>query len=132
MQLSWRDWFATFFVAAATLAYAIETFGTAVSPHLCAGIILGCGVAASVTAVVYGVGAGLLHANKLYLVLTSMLGVVALVTGCIALASGNQGVLAALFASTLLLWVAATVRHAMNPAGRRAGTRAGQPLVRPT
>ena len=76
-----------------------------------AGVVFGLGLAASVTAVVYGVGAGLLRASKLYLAIASLMGLVALIAGVIALMNVNEAMLAALVAATVVLWAMSTVRH---------------------
>ena len=120
MRLSWRDGLATAFVAAAGVVYALSP----TSAHLpgvsgakvVAGVVLGLGLAASVTAVVYGVGAGLLHAHKAYLAIASLVGLAALVAGVVALATGNESMLATLVAATVALWLLSTVRHAIGAA----------------
>lgn len=120
MHLSWRDWLATFFVGVALVAYLMSSATTGVfdssRTDVVAAVVFACGLAASVTAVVYGVGAGLLRANKPYLAITALLGVVALVAGIIAMATESEAALTALTAATVLLWLASTVRHAMTPA----------------
>lgn len=124
MRLSWRDWLATVLVGAAAVYYAMFAAGSdllgASSPKLVAGAILVLGFVASLTAVVYGVGEGLFRANKVYLGITGLLGLAALVAGVSALLTGNEVALAVLMASTALLWVMSTVRHAMKPAGAHA------------
>jgi hypothetical protein len=116
MRLTWRDGLATVFVGVAALIYSlwlagISVFGLGVRGL--GGVVLGLGVAASVTAVVYGVGAGLLQASKVYLGISSLIGLVALVAGVITLISASEPMLDALVVATGLLWVMATVRHAM-------------------
>ena len=74
-------------------------------------MVFGLGLAASVTAVVYGVGAGLLRASKMYLTIASLMGLVALMAGVIALMNVNEAMLAALVAATVALWAMSTVRH---------------------
>lgn len=124
MHLSWRDWLATALVAAAAIYYVMFAAGSellgASSPKLVAGVTLVLGFIASFTAVVYGVGEGLMRANKVYLAVTGVLGLAALVTGLIALFTGNEATLAGLVASTVVLWVMSTVRHALLPAQDRA------------
>ena len=120
MHLSWRDGLATIFVGAVALLYALWLVGIDVGgPRLVAGIVLGLGLAASVTAVVYGVGAGLLRASKVYLAVASVVGLAALVAGMIALMAANEAMLAALVAATLLLWLMSTIRHAVSTETRR-------------
>jgi hypothetical protein len=132
MRLSWRDWLATAFVAVGAIYYAMFMAGTdalgASTPELVAGVVLICGFVASFTAVVYGVGEGLFRANKIYLAITSLLGLAALATGVGAILSGNEAALATLVASTVLLWVMSTVRHAMGSADAHAEGRISGPL----
>lgn len=116
MRLTWRDGLATVFVGVAALMYLVWLAGIGVlglGVRGIGGVVLGLGVAASVTAVVYGVGAGLLQASKVYLVIASLIGLVALTAGVITLVSANELMLAALVAATVVLWVMATIRHAM-------------------
>jgi len=123
MRITWRDWTATALVAVAALMYAVwlsegEVLGIS-SPRMMALIVLGLGLVASATAVVFGVGEGLLRANKLYLAITSLIGLVALVAGIVVLVNENEDMLAVLVASTAVLWLISTVRHAML--GRQVG-----------
>jgi len=116
MRLTWRDALATVFVFVAALLYAlwlaeIEVFGMS-SATAMGVVVMVLGMAASVTAVVYGVGAGLLSASKVYLVVTSVLGLVALVAGIMAIVDANEAMLAALVASTVVMWLMSTIRHA--------------------
>jgi hypothetical protein len=124
-HLSWRDWLATAFVAAAGVLYVVwlaraEVFGVS-GPRAVTVTVFALGLAASVTAVVYGVGAGLLQANKVYLAITGLLGLAALVTGSIAFVAENEAMLAALVASTTALWLMSTVRHGMGATEPRTG-----------
>jgi hypothetical protein len=117
MRLSWRDGLATVFVAIGAGLYVLWLAGIEVAgPRLLAGIVLGLGLAASVTAVVYGVGAGLLRASKVYLAIASVLGLVALVAGVMAVVAVNEPMLAALVISTVALWLMSTVRHVFTAA----------------
>jgi len=116
MRLTWRDGLATVFVGVAALVYSLWLAGVGVlglGVRGLGGVVLGLGVAASVTAVVYGVGARLLQASKVYLVIASLIGLVAFVAGVITVVSASEPMLAALVVATLVLWVMATVRHAM-------------------
>jgi hypothetical protein len=102
-------------VVAAAILYAlwlggIEVLGMGVRGL--GGVVLGLGLAASVTAVVYGVGAGLLQAPKVYLAIASLLGLVALVSGVFTLVNASEPMFGALVAATVALWLMATVRHA--------------------
>ena len=116
MRLTWRDGLATMFVGVAALSYFLWLAGIGMlglGVRGLGGVVLGLGVAASITAVVYGVGAKLLQASKFYLVIASLIGLVALIAGVITLVSGNEPMFAVLVVATLVLWVMATVRHAM-------------------
>lgn len=118
MRLSWRDGVATICVGAAVVLYAVwlsqdEVIGMS-SPRGIGLTVLLLGLAASVTAVVFGVGEGLLHASKLYLAITSVFGLVALVAGIVVLTNENETMLDALVASTGVLWAMSTVRHVMG------------------
>ncbi|HZD79426.1 MAG TPA: hypothetical protein VE646_05245 [Actinomycetota bacterium] len=132
MRLSWRDGLATLLVGAGAILYALwladaEVAGfSGVRPL--AGLVLGLGLAASVTAVVYGVGAGLLRASKVYLTVASVIGLTALVAGTVALVGASETMLAALVASTVALWAISTARHGLiaeHAGGRVAPTAAG-------
>jgi len=114
MRLTWRDGLATLFVLAAVLLYALWLAGVAVFGLGVRGvgaIVLGLGLAASITAVVYGVGAGLLKANKAYLVVASLIGLAALVAGVVTLMAANEVALGVLVGATVALWLMATIRH---------------------
>lgn len=130
MRLTWRDWTATILVAGAVLMYAVwwsegEVLGMS-SARTLGLIVLLLGLASSVTAVVFGVGEGLLQTNKLYLAVTSVLGLVALVAGIIVLVNDDEGMLAALVISTAALWLMSTVRHAtLGRAAQRRHPSAG-------
>ena len=116
MRLTWRDGLATSFVGIAALMYSLWLAGISIlglGARGLGGVVLGLGVAASVTAVVYGVGAGLFQASKVYLGISSLIGLVALVAGVITLISASEPMLGVLVVATVLLWVMATLRHAM-------------------
>ena len=118
MRLSWRDGVATGCVGAAAVVYGIwlsndEVVGVS-SARGIGTVVLVLGLAASVTAVVFGVGEGLLRASKTYLAITSTIGLIALVAGIVVLVNENGSMLAALVASTAVLWAASTVRHAIG------------------
>lgn len=124
MRLSWRDALATVFVGIGAGLYILWLAGIEVAgPRLLAGMILGLGLAASVTAVVYGVGAGLLHASKVYLAVASVLGLVALVAGLMAVVAVNEPMLAVLVIATVALWLMSTVRHGLSAARPAAEVR---------
>ena len=117
MRLTWRDWVATACVGAAAVIYAVwlsqdEVLGISGARGIGLAVLV-LGLVASVTAVVFGVGEGLLRANKLYLALASVLGLVALVAGIVVLVNQNETMLATLVGSTVVLWMISTVRHAI-------------------
>lgn len=115
MRLSWRDGLATAFVGVGTLLYGLWlTDVVSVGPRAVTAVVLVLGLAASVTAVVYGVGAGLLRASKVYLVVASMIGLAATVAGVWALVSETGTMLRVLVAATVVLWLMATVRHVLG------------------
>jgi hypothetical protein len=102
------------FVGVAALMYSLWLAGIGVlglGVRGLGGVVLGLGVAASVTAVVYGVGAGLFQASRVYLGISSLIGLVALVAGVITLISASEPMLDVLVVATALLWLIATVRH---------------------
>ena len=124
MRLTWRDGVATGCVAAAALMYMVwlseeEVLGISGARALGL-IVLLLGLAASVTAVVFGVGEGLLRAPKLYLAITSLIGVAALAAGILVLVNESEAMLAALVGTTVGLWLISTVRHATGEERRRA------------
>lgn len=126
MRLTWRDTLATIFVLAGAILYLlwladIEVVGIS-SARAVGGVVMVLGLAASVTAVVYGVGAGLMQAPKVYLVVTSLLGLAALVAGIFVLTDPSESMLGLLVASTVVLWLMSTVRHALvHETGMRDG-----------
>jgi hypothetical protein len=117
MRLSWRDGLATVFVGVGAVLYVLWLAGIEVAgPRVLAGIVLGLGLAASITAVVYGVGAGLLRVSKVYLAVASLIGLAALVAGVMALVAVNEPMLAVLVVATVVLWMMSTVRHVISTA----------------
>ena len=124
MRVSWRDGLATLFVGVGVLLYVLWLTGAEVAGvsgiKAVGAVILGLGLAASMIAVVYGVGAGLLHVSKTYLAIASFIGLIALVAGVAVLVTANEIWLGTLMAATVVLWLISTVRHVMiagtNPA----------------
>jgi hypothetical protein len=118
MHLSWRDGLATAFVGVGTGLYVLWLGGVeVVGPRVLAAVVLGLGLAASVTAVVYGVGAGLLRASRWYLAAASVAGLAALVAGIMAMIEVNEPMLAVLVVATVALWLMSTIRHGRAEAG---------------
>jgi hypothetical protein len=108
------------------LAQNDEVLGLSGARALAVAVLL-LGLAASVTAVVFGVGEGLLHASKYYLAITSLFGVAALVAGIIVLLNESEAMLATLVGTTVVLWFVSTARHATGEpgAGRARGIPGG-------
>jgi hypothetical protein len=114
MHLSWRDGLATAFVGVGALAYGLWLADVVtVGARVVTIFVLVLGLAASVTAVVYGVGAGLLRASKVYLGVTSLIGLTAAVAGVWAVVAESETMLELLVATTFVLWLMATVRHVL-------------------
>jgi hypothetical protein len=114
MRLSKRDLIATSLVAAAVLVYLLWEIGGAL-PGLgsirATGIaILAFGFAASASAVVPTFDQ-LLHGNKAYLAVTSLLGVVAVIGGLATLVAESGTGLGLVMAAMVVLWLIATVHH---------------------
>jgi predicted branched-subunit amino acid permease len=116
MNLQKRDLVATGFVAVAGVIYLLwllDSLPTAISGVRAAGaVILALGFAASATAVVPTVDQ-LLHGNKVYLAVTSTLGVVALVAGVVMLVNSSDVALAVVMAAMIAMWLIATIHHSL-------------------
>lgn len=113
MSISWRDRIATLVVASAALVYVLWVAGTlgTVSAGTVAIVVLALGFVASASAVVPGF-AELLAGSRPYLVLASLGGLVALVSGILTILNSTDETLAVLVVATVALWAAATLRHA--------------------
>ena len=123
-RLTGRDRAASAFVALGTIIY-LSWLADAELPGLSSVravtvAVLALGFAASASAVVPGFES-LIHGSKVYLGLTSLLGAGALAAGILALVTESEGWLAALVATTLVMWVVSTIRHTMvnAPTGLR-------------
>jgi hypothetical protein len=116
MHLTSRDRLATLFVAIGGIVYVLWLAGVgsegAQGVRLVTGIVLALGVAASASAVVPGFD-GLLHGSKMYLAGTSLIGLAAFAAGIAALLGGHEAMLGLLVATTVVLWIISTVRHAI-------------------
>ncbi len=112
MRFPRRDLIATGLVAIAVLTYLAWAFDVAgLSSVRVAGIVmLACGFVASASAVVPGFD-GLLHGNKAYLVVTSLIGVAALVGGVGAVVNASESGLSLMLAAIVALWAISTVHH---------------------
>jgi hypothetical protein len=130
MRISKRDIAATVLVVVSGILYLLWAIDRAVpgmnSVRATGVAVLGLGFAASAIAVVPGF-TDLLHGNKLYLALTSMVGIAGLVAGIALLVTGNGVGLGVLMLCMGVLWVAATLHHvatapsASQPVARRTG-----------
>jgi len=116
MHLPKRDIIATGLVAAAGLLYAlwaIESTLPGLSSIRATGIvILALGVAASASAVVPGFDQ-LIHGNKVYLVVASLIGVVAFIGGLQVLVAANETGLGVMLVAMVVLWLIATIHHSL-------------------
>lgn len=114
MNLSRKDLFATALVALAGVFYLLWVTGSAppgMSGMRATGITaLALGFAASAAAVVPGFER-LLHGNRIYLAMTSLIGVGALIGGMMMLVAESEVGLAVVMASMALLWLIATIHH---------------------
>lgn len=131
MRLPKRDLLATALVAAAVVLYILWDAGSAPaglgSVRATGLVILGLGFAASASAVVPSFEE-LLHGNKAYLGVTSIIGVAAFAAGLQMLLGSSETALGALVVAMAVLWVISTVHHVMlvAPASARAA-RPGPP-----
>lgn len=114
MYLPRRDIIATALVAVAGLLYLLWALGATLpgmSGTRATGlVVLALGFAASASAVVPTFGQ-LLHGNKVYLVVTSLIGLVALAAGVQMLVTASGTGLAVVMAAMAVLWLIATVHH---------------------
>lgn len=135
MRLPKRDIIATVLVAVAALVYLMWVIDAGVpglgSARVAGVVVLALGFAASASAVV-PTFLGLLHGNKLYLVVTSLLGVGALVGGLLTLVSASGTGFAVMTAATLGLWLVSTVHHRMlaEAAAMHSCPNCGRPVRR--
>ena len=115
MRLTWRDRLATFVVAAAALLYLVwfsfDDGASETDVRWITAIVLALGFVASASAVVPGFE-GLIHGSRLYLAVSSLLGLGAFVAGIAALVTGNEVWLVLLVLATVVLWAMSTMRHA--------------------
>lgn len=122
MRFARTDIIATGLVAVALAVYLVWLVAvddpTSAAVRTVTGLVLALGFAASATAVVPSFEQ-LLHGSRTYLVVTSVIGIVAAVAGILALVNADLTMLAILVAATVVMWAMATTRHA------RAQTAAG-------
>ena len=121
MRFPKRDLIATGLVAAAGLGYFLWLVGApGMNSTVATGlVVLACGFAASATAVVPSFDQ-LLHGNKAYLVLTSLIGVLALFGGAAVLFASSGTGLTLVMAAMVVLWAVATVHHLLLAAPSHA------------
>jgi len=116
MNLQKRDLVATGLVAAAGVIYLLwllDTTPTGITDVRATGaVILALGFAASATAVVPTFGQ-LLHGNKAYLAVTSLLGLLALIAGVVMLVASSQTGLAVVMLAMITMWLIATIHHSL-------------------
>ena len=116
MHLPKRDIIATGLVAAAVLLYLLWAIGSTLpgmSSTRATGVaVLALGFAASASAVVPAFGQ-LLHCNKAYLVITSLIGLAATAAGVQMLVTASGTALTVVMAAMALLWLIATIHHSL-------------------
>jgi hypothetical protein len=116
MRINRTDIFATFAVGIGMLAYALWLADVAIpglgSARVVGAVVLGLGWLASAVAVVPNFDE-LIRSSRIYLVITSALGVAALTAGIIVLVTASETMLALLVWSTAAMWVLATIRHTL-------------------
>jgi predicted branched-subunit amino acid permease len=117
MHLPKQDVIATALVAAAGLLYLLWAVGSALpgmSGTRVTGIaVLALGFAASASAVVPTFDQ-LLHGNRTYLAVTSLIGLVAVIGGVQMLVTGSGTGLAVVMAAMVVLWLIATIHHSLQ------------------
>lgn len=117
MHLSKKDVIATGLVVAAVVLYLLWV-ADAAPPGLSATratgtVILALGFAASAVAVVPSFEQ-LLHGNRVYLAVTSLLGLVALAGGVVMLVSASEAGLAVVVVAMVAMWAIATTHHTLQ------------------
>ncbi len=116
MNLQKRDLVATGLVAAAGVIYLLwllDAMPAAMSGIRVTGaVILALGFVASAIAVVPTFGQ-LLDGNRVYLAVTSLIGLVALIAGVVLLLGSSQTALAVVMLAMITLWLIATIHHSL-------------------
>lgn len=128
MRLPKRDIIATCAVATAVVVYLLwladATLPGMSGMRVTGLVILVLGFIASATAVVPSFDQ-LIHGNRAYLAVTSLLGLAALAAGIVMLWSASSAALAVLMAALVVLWVISTIHHVLlTKAGRSASPAA--------
>ena len=116
MRIPRRDIIATSLVGVAGLLYVLWAIGSAplgMSSTRATGIvILVLGFAASANAVVPSFDQ-LLHGNKAYLAVTSLIGLIALLGGVQMLVAASETGLGVMMAAMVVLWLITTIHHSL-------------------
>ena len=116
MYLPRRDVIATGLVAVAGLAYLLWAIDSALpgmsSARVTGVAVLALGFAASANAVVPAFDQ-LIHGNRTYLVLTSLIGLAALAAGIQMLVTASAAGLTVVMAAMAVLWLVATIHHSL-------------------
>jgi hypothetical protein len=116
MRFPKADIIATVLVAAAGLLYllwAIDSTLPGMSSTRATGVaVVALGFAASASAVVPMFGQ-LIHGNKTYLVITSLIGLAAVAAGIQMLITASGTGLTVVMAAITVLWLIATIHHSM-------------------
>ena len=116
MHLPRRDIIATGLVAVAGLLYLLWAFDSALpgmsSTRVTGVAVLALGFAASASAVVPGFGQ-LLHGNRAYLAITSLIGLAAAAAGVQMLITASGAGLTVVMAAMAVLWLIATIHHSL-------------------
>jgi hypothetical protein len=131
MRLPKRDLIATALVMVAGILYllwAVDAAPPGMHGTRATGlVVLGLGFAASASAVVPGFE-DLIHGNKLYVAVTSMIGLVTFGAGLQMLLSASDAALGLLVAAMGVLWLIATIHHMLLA---RTATTSVRPWPRP-
>ena len=116
MNLPKKDVIATGLVAVAGVVYLLWLTGS--SPPGLSGlratglVILALGFAASATAVVPSFDQ-LLHGNRTYVSVTSLIGLVAAISGVLMLVAESEAALALVMTAMVVMWLIATIHHSV-------------------
>lgn len=116
MRLNKTDVFASIAVGVAVAVYLLWLANASVpglgSVRAVGAVVLALGWLASAVAVVPNFDE-LIHSSRLYLGVTGVLGITAVVAGVIVLVDASEPMLALLVSVTVAMWVLATIRHTL-------------------
>jgi hypothetical protein len=116
MRFPKRDLIATAFVAAAGVLYVLWATGSTLpgmsGTRVTGVVVLALGFAASATAVVPGFD-DLMRGNKVYLAVTSLIGLVAFIAGVVMLLGADEAALGLVMGAMAVLWAIATIHHGL-------------------